>query len=333
MVRAFLAFLLVLLVAGAAQAATGTVHLHNGEEVSGKLVLLGEKRVCVRTARGVVKEFTREQVKYVTVRVKRADGKIVTRRVLSRPKPLEMPFRLETRHFVIQTDTGRHVCKNAGRAMEQLYKEFQDIFGVKEGAQAKKTELVIFKEKADFLAYAKDLGGQLREGTLGFYRWAADGRSQIVAYKRQTEEHHTLSTLYHEATHHFLKLALGRQPPLWLNEGLAVFFETSRWERGRLKTGVIPRRRLKLLQRAVKLDRHYPLAKLMTFGKDKYDALAYAEGWSLVYFLLDKAGRKRFGQYLQKLRDGDDPDEAFKSSFTDDIQKLEEKWKAYVENL
>ncbi|MFO7897642.1 MAG: DUF1570 domain-containing protein [Planctomycetota bacterium] len=333
MIRTVLAFLLVVLLAGAAHAATGTVHLHNGQEVSGKLVLMGEKRVCVRTARGVVKEFPREQVKYVTVRVKQPDGKIVTRRTMFEPKPLKMPFRLETKHFVIKTDTGRHVCKNTGRAMEHLYKEFQEIFGVREGAQAKKTELVIFKEKADFLAYAEDLGGQLRDGTLGFYRWASDGRSQIVSYKRQTKEHHTLSTLYHEATHHFLKLALGRQPPLWLNEGLAVFFETSRWEHGRLKTGVIPRQRLKLLQRALKLHRHHPLANLMTFGKDKYDALAYAEGWSLVYFLLDKAGRKRFGQYLQKLRDGDDPDEAFKASFTDDIDKLEEKWKAYVEDL
>ncbi len=332
MVRRIIPFLLTILVACSAGAAPGIVHLRRGDQVSGNLVRLNREGVRIRTRAGV-RDFPAADIESVTFQVTDIDGSRVTRQVSFQEEGAFLPFTLETPNFVIKTDIGPHVCRNAGQAMEQLYREFQQIFGVPDGAQRKKTELLIFEKEDDFRAYAEELGANLPERALGFYRRSSDGRSQIVAYKRRTEEHHTLSTLYHEATHHFLGLALRQRPPLWLDEGLAVYFETSRWQNGRLVTGVKPRIRLMQLQHAIRQDRHHPLDKLMTFGRAEYDSLAYAQGWSLVYFLMNYAGQERFARYMRKLREGEDPEEAFKTSFTRDIDRLERAWKEYVLQL
>ena len=125
-------------------------------------------------------------------------------------------------------------------------------------------------------------------------------------------------------------------PPLWINEGLAVYCENSRLHRGTLKTGIIPRKRLLLLQNRLRAGNYVRLADLMKRERDTYDGLCYSEGWSLVYFFVKaKGGRhaKRFGAYFRMLKERKDPDQAFKTCFTADIDRLERAWKKFCLGL
>jgi uncharacterized protein DUF1570 len=250
-----------------------------------------------------------------------------------------MPFTSESAHYSSKTDVAEHVAKNAAKAMELLFKEYQRIFRVENSElPKKKTDLIIFKKKEAFIKYAESLGAAPKSSTLGFYRTSSRGPDMIVTYRRQTDDFHTLSTLYHEGTHQFVMMVMGpgNKPPLWLNEGLAVYFESSKFRNGKLRTGIIPRKRLMLLQRALKQNKHVPLADLMKRTRANYDGLCYSEGWSVIYFLV-KARRgayaKRFGNYFRALKKGEDPDKAFATHITTRVDKLEKLWKAWVLKL
>ncbi len=329
----FLVFAFVLLPLASA---ADTVYLYDGKSVSGKIQKLEKDKLEIRTSKGVV-EYGRDVVKYFSIEQTGPDGKPRVVTAMFKPEPIKMPFELETQHYIVKTDTAELVCKRAAKAMEELYRAYTAIFRP-DKPPAEKAEVIIFEKRADFQKYATRLRATPRKDTLGFFRCASDGSSQIVTYKRRASEFHTLSTLYHEATHQFIMMAVGQTnpPPLWVNEGLAVYFEGSYMRNGTFKTGVIPRKRLILLQNALRAGKYIRLADLVKRGRDTYDALAYSEGWSLVYFFLKSnhgAYKKRFSNYFLALRDGTDHDEAFQTHLTRDMARLETLWKKYFLSL
>ena len=59
-------------------------------------------------------------------------------------------------------------------------------------------------------------------------------------YELVTYEHENLwQVLAHEGFHQFLGYELGLDVPVWLNEGMAQYFETSYIAYGRLRTGLV----------------------------------------------------------------------------------------------
>ncbi len=347
------AALLLFLLGFSLLAAADTVYLTNGETVTGTIPLTDVQRRALAAIQGTayykldslpiqtdkgLREFRRDEVKHFSVECPGPDGKPVAITVQFPPPPIKMPFELETKHYIIKTDTADFVCKNAGKAMEQLYSAFTRIFRPEEDAQRLKTEIIIFDKEDDFLKYARGLGADVQKGHLGFFRTGPDGRDTIAVFKRRTDEFHTLSTLYHEATHQFITMVMGvsRLPPLWLNEGLAVYFETSVIRDGKLQVGIIPRNRLMLLQKHLRAGTHVPLADLIRRGRGNYDSLCYSQGWSLVYFFLharNGAYRTRFDRYFKMLKEGQDADESFRACFTTDMDQFEGAWKQFFLEL
>jgi|GEM_PF-2840013 len=329
-----LALMLLAALAVAPRAAADTVTLRNGDIVEGRIEKVEEDGLTVRTEDGAA-TYLRAEVRTWTVERTGPDGEKTAATFMFKPEPLKMPFKTETDHYVIKTDIDERVCRRAGQAMEQLYRAYNAIFRLGNKAAKKKAEVVIFDKEEDFRRYADETSVKPREDTLGFFRANGDGAGQIVTFKRRTDEFDTMSTLYHEATHQFItmKLGVGNLPPLWLNEGMAVYFENSRWEKGKLRTGFIPRKRLQQLQRAIRRGEYVHLADLIKRDRDTYDSLCYAEGWSLVYFFV-KVNRgayaRRVVRYFDALEKGEDHDKAFRRCFTRDLGKLEKAWKEFV---
>ncbi len=311
-----------------------TVTLKTGQVIEGKIEKVEADKLVIRTSEGAA-EYSRDQVKVFAILQAGPEGKMVLEERTFTPDPGKMPFQFETEHYVIRTDTGEHVCRNAGLAMEELYAAYMAMFRPEEVSK-KKVEIVIWEDPSKFRAYAESVKVKLPAGALGCFRSGPDG-AQILTYKRRTDEFNTLSTLYHEGTHQFIMMVMGKHDvPLWVNEGLAVYFENSQWQQGKLKTGVIPRQRLMVLQKALRSDKHVPLADLLRRGRDTYDALCYSEGWSLVYFFAKAnhgAYGERFMTYFRMLKDGKDPMESFHKCFSTDLDKLEQTWKKFILEL
>ena len=258
--------------------------------------------------------------------------------VVVEPEPLKMPFTIETAHYTIKTDVSKRVARNIAKAMEHLHGAYVRIFRPKNGQAAKKADIVVFNEKKDFLAYAKRVEVKLRHDALGFFRPRADTGGEIVTYKREGGDNGTMKTLYHEATHHFVLMLTGEKnpPPLWVNEGLAVYFESSRWHRGKFQTGRIPKARLAQLQKALRDREYIHLPDLIARGPDTFDALCYAESWSLVYFFVradNGRGSAKFSDYFRALRAGAKHDAALKKHLTANVPRLERRWKKFIKGL
>ncbi len=323
-----------------------TVFLKGGTSVSGAIQrpVTGDG-VKIKTPTGL-KTYAREQIKYFRMPQLGSDSKpvlgtdhkpIMVDKMFP-PTPLKMPFTIETAHYTIKTDVSKRVAKNVAKAMEQLHKAYVKVFRPKNGKVVKKADVIVFDKKKDFLAYAKSIDVKPRADTLGFYRPRKGTGGEIVTYKRKDGDNHTMRTLYHEATHQFVLMLTGvkNAPPLWVNEGLAVYFESSRWRRGKFLTGRIPKARLAHLQKALRDREYVHLPDLITRGPDTFDGLCYAESWSLVYFFVkadNGRGAAKFRDYFRALKAGVKHSAAFKKHLTANVPRLERQWKLFVKGL
>jgi hypothetical protein len=112
--------------------------------------------------------------------------------------------------------------------------------------------------------------------------WSSPDRAGLVA------------TLRHEGLHQYLDRGVG-QAPVWLNEGLAEYFESAKLVRGTLVDGVPQERHVEKL-----LDPQttwVPFEELLAMGPAEFygaSALHYAQSWALVHWLQESglaAGR------------------------------------------
>ena len=78
----------------------------------------------------------------------------------TRPK-LNMPFSVETEHYIVRTDISQRVADNAAKAMENLYKQFELIFKPDASAKNnKKVEIGVFSSQDDFIKHSTEEGGK-----------------------------------------------------------------------------------------------------------------------------------------------------------------------------
>jgi hypothetical protein len=95
------------------------------------------------------------------------------------------------------------------------------------------------------------------------------------------------NAVYHEYVHTLLR-ANFRWLPTWLDEGLADFTGTPRFEQSKMFVGA-PSTRVARLQRAtlIKVDELISENPWSKFGKDEQQIdLFYCEAWALVHYLI-----------------------------------------------
>lgn len=240
-------------------------------------------------------------------------------------------FKVPSPHFLVTTNTNEKLAKEVSQALEQ---QFQEMFTRFRLGKPPKEQLavLIFAERAEFMKYRADHGMRDSEHTVGHFD---PTRKEIVLFWSDDPED-VLSTLYHEVTHYVTSLFAPRgNMPLWVDEGLAVYFETAQFKNGKLTTGQVPYGRLLQLQEAVKKREHHSLAQLMKMvDYDRYDLLAYAQGWSVVYYFAKNNLAHGFGLYLEEIKNGRDHVQAFKKAFNGATpEQLEQAWKTWVLTL
>ena len=110
-------------------------------------------------------------------------------------------------------------------------------------------------------------------------------------------------------------------PPLWLDEGLAVYNEFSdhNFED-------------EIVQNAVLEDRLIPLLLLREgFGAEDHQVdLAYAESYYAVLYILEVHGNERLGKLLDAYNRDKEPAEAFRLAFNQPLDEFEQDWEEWV---
>jgi hypothetical protein len=235
-----------------------------------------------------------------------------------------------TAHYVICYDTTKEYAQWCGGLFEQLYRAFA-TFWKNRGFKLHEPEFplvaVVFAERRAYLAYSAPELGDAAPSIIGYYSPSSNrmtmydltgvevesrghrsrgGSAEIGQILAKPEAERTVATIVHEATHQ-IAFNCGLHSrisdcPRWFSEGIAMYFETHArgWgnigsvNRVRLRDfqAYLPRRPADSLQTLLADDRRFSDAE---HGSD-----AYAEAWTLTYFLI-RQHPKQYVEYLKTL--------------------------------
>ncbi len=263
---------------------------------------------------------------------RRMDTKELTEKTL---KTLPDGFAVhDTAHYLIFYNTTKHYAHWCGSLYERLYRGFYNYWK-KRGLKLHDPEMplvaIVFDAKAAYVDFSEPELGDSVENIVGYYSLrtnqvttfdltgqgklrTSQGRprnsTRINQILSQPQAAPTVATIIHEATHQ-LSYNSGLQTryadnPVWLSEGLAIYFETPdlRNSRGWRNIGKVNRPRLTTLQGDLEHRDSDALAQLITQDSRMRDAetatSAYAEAWGLCFYLSKKRSEE-FSAYLNEL--------------------------------
>lgn len=156
----------------------------------------------------------------------------------------------------------------------------------------------------------------------------------------------SISLLQHEGFHQYAHAAIGRELPLWANEGLAEYFSHCLVIRRRVMTGIVDAHSLRSVQDAIENRNFIEFDELLDITSEQWWAnmrpgneggkgsLQYYQSWSIVYFLFhgDRGRyRKAFTGYLKALAEGEEHAAAFEDAFGKNSRRdFRRKWLKYM---
>ena len=130
----------------------------------------------------------------------------------------------------------------------------------------------------------------------------------------------SLSTMMHESTHLLLDQAVSSplaKVPAWLNEGLAMHFETG------------ARLRAPIVEQAARSNRLIRLKNMGAVpGRPRDVSIFYSQAWSVVDYMVETYGAERMSALVSALAEGDKIDEAILRTYGFALNELEQRWKS-----
>ena len=363
--------------AGAEQTVERVVFQRGGQEqtVEGRLLLTAQDGgVLLMAADGVLWAIPPDQQVKCSTEQKPFEPlsaeEMATRMLTDLPAGFDV---YQTAHYLIFYDTSRAYAQWCGSLFERLYMAFTNYWS-RRGFEIHEPEFplvaIVFADRNAYLQYSRPEVGDAVDSIIGYYSLRsnrmvmydltglqssahglrqADSAAQINALLRQPSASRQVATIVHEATHQ-IAFNCGLHTrysdcPRWFSEGIAVYFETPDLASAKGWRGIGEVNLDRLAQ-----FRHYlrrrPAVSLETLIRDdsrfldpKQGLNAYAEAWSLTYFLLHRHADK-YIEYMRALavkqplvEDG--PERRlleFREVFGD-LRKLDAEFTRYIERL
>src|SRR5579864_7421448 len=251
---------------------------------------------------------------------------------MSRDKP-ENWIEVRSPHFTVVTNSnekqGRHIAYQFER-MRSVFHVALPNLRFDPGAP-----LVVLAVKDDKDFRALEPEDYLAKGSLklgGLFLRAPD--KNYVLLRLDAEGSHPYEVVYHEYTHLLMSRA-AEWMPLWLNEGLAEFYQNTDIHEKDVSLGKPSGQNILLLRQ----NRLLPLATLFTVDdKSPYyheankGSIFYAESWALVHYIQIKDHQERatrMSQYAELLTQKVDPVTAATRAFGD-LTQLQLALEGYV---
>jgi hypothetical protein len=240
--------------------------------------------------------------------------------------------------YQVLAQSGSDVAWQVNRFMNEMLRQYSRYFSnwsLKAGAR-----VIVFSNAEDFRAYAAGPTALTHGGVAGYCHLKTDEDGNTF-YELVTYEHDNLwQVLAHEGFHQFLGYELGTEVPVWLNEGMAQYFETSYVGNGRLHTGLISKQKLRAAQYLCRTGQSLPVSDLLQMDRATFYGNAqvtYPMSWALVYYLMMRDGssysNSRFRRYLQDLKFNRDDIASFQRRFGRDSYQWESDFQRYILRL
>jgi hypothetical protein len=249
---------------------------------------------------------------------------------------------LNSRHYKIHTDLDRALAEDLARRLDAMYEEYaRRLSNFAEPDRSKKFDVYLYSKQNDFVKLTKGQSNNSAGVTIP--------ELNIVAAYLGEGRDELRSTLQHEAFHQFAHSVIAKQIPPWVDEGLAVLFGEGIWTGRQFLLGQVPPRRVRQLKYDVENKRLVKFSKMMSMSLDDWNStlardkqaggVNYNQAWAMCQFLVYAAEqgkpkyRVRFLEMLQRIHDGESGDEAFKASFSSNIDGFEQRFIEWARKL
>lgn len=250
-----------------------------------------------------------------------------------------------SQYYIIKTDLEAGLAQDLARRMDVMYGEYWKRLGsFAGGGEPQPSVVYLFARRQDYLR----LVGPGFASTGGAFM---PGRNVLAAFLETQGRDAMRRTLQHEALHQFVSMTLGDNLPIWLNEGMAQYFEEGLWADDKFLLGQVPPRRLRQLLADIKAHRLIPFDQFVALTPEQWAATLssrgqtrgvtqYNQAWAMVYFLVsaaDASGQPLYRQRLNNLlalsKKGVEGRKAYEQAFGANYDGFERFFVAFAQQL
>ncbi len=219
---------------------------------------------------------------------------------------------VRSKHFVVAfTQADRQIAETTLKIVDNFHSQIRLCLG--DYTMNIPVYIIIAPSREVF----ENLGGVREKWAVGM----ATGNNRIVIFspRKFGDKSEIERLIKHEYTHILLHQATGgRGLPRWLNEGLAMYYESNIWhvpDDIRLAEAVLTRSVIPLDQ----LNFYFPSDR-------KRAELAYSQSIDIVTYIMKEYGYERLKQIIVEITRGCDIDTAMINSIGVDVSSLETAW-------
>ncbi len=255
------------------------------------------------------------------------------------------PFALKTYnapHYAVHTDLPRDQAELFALHMERVYANYAQRFKDFHPRNDKPMDLYLFGDQDRYVSFLAgyDIPAQ-GSGGMFFLNNRIQG---LATYTRGRSRSETFSVLQHEGFHQFAFNYIGPNLPIWLNEGLAQFFQDGILIGGSMTLGVADADRIERVRVAIQNNTALPISDVLNISEKDWAntlntqpdkaALLYAQAWSMTYFLLsvnNGSYQGKMNEYLKLVSRDYPSSEAFRRAFgVSDLSPMDKSWRQYA---
>jgi tetratricopeptide (TPR) repeat protein len=236
-------------------------------------------------------------------------------------------------HFTVLTDAGEKQAARLVSHFERMRIVFHSLLPTEVDDAGPPILVLAVKDRQGMQAV--EPAAYLAKGQMdlaGFFVRAPE--KNYILLRLDAEQDHAFSTVYHEYTHYMLRKQAALIP-LWLNEGLAQFYENTDMDEKTAYLGQASSDGLRLLKQRDPI----PLETLLRvnaaspyYHEEEKGSIFYAESWALTHMLMvsDRIqGTHRVRDYFALLMQGEDAVAAARKVFGD-LGRLQKTLDDYV---
>jgi hypothetical protein len=227
-------------------------------------------------------------------------------------------------HFVLCTDAAGDDARESLAELETIYETLRSIL-FSDDAGAAPVHVVLFVHTADLQRF-------IPSGTIAAFvpPLPGDPESHATMLLETSLSDEARRVFLHETTHAFIRRSFS-PVPIWLNEGLATYFETMRIESGRVVLGepieafAMPANMVPSLFALLTADAatFYAGGNAHSVEGLHQQSSFYAASWNLVHMLMHgkEEYRNRFQDFLEALKRREPAERAWRRMFDEETSR------------
>jgi tetratricopeptide (TPR) repeat protein len=242
-------------------------------------------------------------------------------------------IQVSSSHFVVLTNANEKQARHLPDQFERMRWVFQTLFPKMNADPPVPIQVYAAKNGKTFQSV--EPAPYLSKGSLNLAGLFLNAQDQdYILVRLDAEQEHPFATVYHEYTHLQFRSA-GEWMPLWLNEGVAEFFQNTEIRDKDVIIGeasaddilYLRQQRIIPLPVLFKVDVNSPY-----YHEENKGSVFYAESWALTHMLLisdREKGTNHVTEYMNLMSHHADPVEAAEKAFGN-LKQLQSALESYI---